>query len=231
MGTYNKWRAHIVDLDLLYSAWHEQHRSASRMSTRMREVHTICIFALCVENDNGNRYAVGFQPYDQHKVEEVSVLDLIDEKFRVREDDCDALLIEVPGNGEVQATHHRCQITSFANQRGMSESDWVIFLSKKLRYAPDSDLRLVVHCEQGGPCNHVFLNAYLCHGATRCPYSQVFTIGQLTSDPPSWQCHMVYPSLATLPVLTKARAEQLLGDRPRLNRRSVLTHGQDVASE
>ena len=188
------------------------------MGTRMREIYTACIFALCLENQTNNRYAIGFQPKDQHRASILKVERLLEDDFEVCEDDCDVVLVEVANKAGNSATHHRCQLTSFIHQPGTTEIDWVNFIKKKQDYAHDEDLRLVINCEQEGPCNHSFLSAYLCQEGTRCPYSQVFLVGQIADDPPVWQCWLLYPQLAIFPELHKQRADDLLRDRPRLNR-------------
>ncbi|WP_146413384.1 hypothetical protein [Crateriforma conspicua] len=190
------------------------------MNTRLREIHTICIFALCLEHNTSQRYAVAFQPKDQNTIAPVSVDELLDATFEVREEDCDLVLVDVPEQGQTEVDHHRCQLTSFVYQPGTTEKDWVNFLKKKLSYANDDDLRLVIHCEQEGVCNYRFLSAFLCLDETNCPYSQVFLVAQIADNPAEWQCYMLYPELAILPVLTEGDANSLLRDRPRFNKQN-----------
>jgi hypothetical protein len=218
MTIYNKWKAHIVDLDILYAKWHSKYTETGKMTKRMREVHTTCIFALCLENGSSIRYAVGFQPEDQHDVTEICVDRLLDDAYPIRENDCDVVLVDVPEEGEVSVEHHRCQLTSFVYQEGTTEKDWVEFLKKKLLVGRDDNLRLVIDCEQEGWCNLQFLSAYLQAEATNCPYSQVFLLGQISNDPITWQCHQIYPELVELRPLELDRANALLRDRRRLNR-------------
>ena len=216
----DKWTAHIVDLDILYSKWHRKYSEVGSLNTRMREIHTICVFTLCLENSTSQRYAVAFQPKDQHEIRPLSVDVLLDTTYEVREEDCDVVLVDVPKKGQTEVEHHRCQLTSFVYQPGTTEKDWVEFLRKKLSYANDDDLRLVIHCEQEGPCNFSFLSAYLCHEETICPYNQVFLVAKITKNPAAWQCYLLYPELAVFPILTENIAESLLRDRPRMNERT-----------
>ena len=81
---------------------------------------------------------------------------------------------------------------------------WVKALErKKLKAAPDNDLRLVIHIEQEGRFNDEFLSAYLQYRSPKCPYSQVFVFGQIGNQPRRWFCKLVYPEPITLPELMK----------------------------
>jgi hypothetical protein len=84
---------------------------------------------------------------------------------------------------------------------------------KKLRVAPDDDLRLIIHVEQEGPFNYAFLSAYLNHRQPACPYSQVFAFGQNGDSPRKWFCVQVYRELAILPELDEEAARRLVLDR------------------
>jgi len=61
MDTLEKWHAHIVDVQTLFRHW-EAHRAAGRANQkRAREILTICLFTLRLENNENKRYLVGFQ--------------------------------------------------------------------------------------------------------------------------------------------------------------------------
>ena len=95
-----------------------------------------------------------------------------------------------------------------------AEVDVVRFLEKKkLRVAPDDDLRLIIHVEVEGAFNHALLATYLTHRKPRCPYSQVFVFGQTGANPRRWSCSLVYPDYAILPELDESKARELLQDR------------------
>jgi hypothetical protein len=91
---------------------------------------------------------------------------------------------------------------------------------KKLRVPRDDDLILIVHIEQHVAFDYVTLSGYLQVRQPRCPYSQVFVLGQVTdSDPPRWFCTLAYPRFAALHELDGPTARELLADRERVCRK------------
>jgi len=213
MDRLSKWSAYIVDLRSLFSEWERRHQSGVKWTRRFREIHSICMFTLCVEHKSTQRYLIGFQNPGLVN-ESVTINRLFDNDIGEVED-CDFLLVDDPGGyGKASVLHHRCQLVSFLNQLETTESAWARFLEKKkLRVPFDDDLRLIIHIEQEGRCNNEFLHLFLKHRDPACPYSQVFTFGQTGVNPRKWICHQVHPVWAILPELTEDDAKSLVLDR------------------
>lgn len=217
MDSKAQWSASIVDLLSLFSEWERRRLAGHKWTRRFREIHSVCMFTLCLEHRTEQRYLVGF-PHLGIPTESFKVNDVFDDRFGEIED-VDILLIDAPKTyAESNVVHHRCQLVSYLNQPSTSERDMVLFLRKKLRVAPDPDLRLVIHVEQPGLFNHAFLHAYLTHGQTKCPYSQVFVLGQSNKSPRSWLCFQVFPQFAMLPELSESDAKALVLDREQYNK-------------
>jgi hypothetical protein len=218
MDKLSKWSAHLCDLLTLFSEWERRRIDGHKWTKRFREIHSVCMFTLCIENGTDQRYMIGFQ---QHGVADVPVTvnQLFSDNFGEIED-CDILLVDDPKSyGASTVLHHRCQLVSYIHQPSTSEADFVSFLEhKKLRVAPDDDLRLIIHVEQEGHFNFAFLSAYLCHRIPSCPYSQVFAFGQNRLTPRVWFCVQVYPQLAIFPELTEEVARSLVLDREQYNK-------------
>ena len=223
MDNLSKWSAHMVDLRSLFSEWERRQVAGLPWTKRFREIRSICMFTLCIENGTDQRYLIGFQ---QHGIQStpVTINRLFDDNFGEIED-CDILLVDDPKTyGESTVLHHRCQLVSYVNQPSTSEVDFVKFLEKKkLKIAPDDDLRLVINVEQKGPFNYAFLSAYLNHRQPACPYSQVFAFGQSGENPRKWFCVQVYPDLAILPELDEETGKALVVDREQYNK-AISTH-------
>ena len=213
MDNLARWSAQLIDLKSLFSEWERRRVAGHRRTRRFREIHSACMFTLCLENDTDQRYLLGFQ---QHGIDNVPVTvnRLFDDNFGEIED-CDILLVDEPKQcGESTVLHHRCQLVSYLNQPSTSEADLVKFLErKKLKVPRDDDLRLVIHIEQEGWFNYEFLYHYLIRREPKCPYSQVFAFGPNGDSPRKWFCVQVYPDLAILPELTESKAEALVLDR------------------
>jgi hypothetical protein len=103
---------------------------------------------------------------------------------------------------------------TYVRQRSTKEEDFVAFLEmKKLRVPRDDDLRLVIHLEQEGTFNHLFLSDYLNNRSPKCPCIQVFVFGKSAEFPRKWLCVLVYPGLIVLPELNEDTAKKLILDR------------------
>ncbi len=218
MDTLSKWSAHLVDLRILFSEWERRRVTGQPWTKRFREIHSACMFILCIENGTDQRYLVGFQQRGIQSVP-VTVSRLFDNNFGEIED-CDILLVDDPKRyGASTVLHHHCQLVSYVKQPSTSEADLVKFLEKKkLKVARDNDLRLVIHVEQEGYFNCAFLSAYLIHRDPECPYSQVFAFGQNGENPRKWFCVQVYPALVILPELDEDTAKALVLDREQYNK-------------
>jgi hypothetical protein len=214
MDSLRRWSAHLVDLRTLFSEWERRHAAGMKWTRRFREIHTACMFTLCIENGSPQRYLIGFQQMGIANAP-IGIERLFDGDIGEIED-CDILLVDDPEQfGEPAVVlHHRCQLVSFRNQPATTEVQWVRFLEQKKLCVPrDDDLRLVIHVEQEGWVNYEFLSAYLKHRSPVCPYSQVFLFGQHGDQPRKWFCVQVFPSLAILPELEEAAAQSLVLDR------------------
>lgn len=212
------WSASIVDLLSLFSEWERRRVPGAKWTRRFREIHTACMFSLCLEHRTDQRYLIGF-PHLGLPSEGSTVNDMFDDRFGEIED-TDVLLIDDPKKGgAAEVLHHRCQLVSYLNQPSTNEADLIAFLErKKLNVAADPDLRLVIHVEQPGRFNHAFLSTYLSHRPRGCPYSQIFVFGQSSDAPRKWLCVLVHPELAVFPELDEAAAQALVLDRLQHNK-------------
>lgn len=212
MDSLTKWSAHLVDLRTLFSEWERLRLAGHLWNRRFREIHSVCMFTLCIEHGTDKRYLVGFP--QRGVAQPVKLKQLFDDSFGEIED-TDVVLVDDPKKyGEAKVEHHRCQLVSYKNQPSTSEADVIAFLErKKLRVAPDDDLRLVIHMETPGFLNHAFLATYLAHRKPKCPYSQVFVFGQSSERPRVWSCTLVYPQYALFPDLDEETAKTLVLDR------------------
>ncbi len=215
MDALNRWSVHLVDLQTLFSEWERRFRQGGPWTRKFREINSACMFTLCLENGTDKRYLIGFQEAGPDAIP-VRIERLFDSDFGEVED-VDFVLVDDPkDSGVTELEHHRCQMTSYINQPSTSEVDWVKALErKKLKAAPDNDLRLVIHIEQEGRFNDEFLSAYLQYRSPKCPYSQVFVFGQIGNQPRRWFCKLVYPEPITLPEFDEETAKKLVLDRQR----------------
>lgn len=218
MDKLAKWSAHMVDLRTLFSEWERRRIAGHAWTKRFREIHSVCMFTLCIENGTDQRYLIGFQQQGIQTTP-VTVNRLFDDNFGEIED-YDILLVDDPKKyGESKVLHHRCQLVSYLNQPSTSEADLVKFLEeKKLIRPPDDDLRLVIHIEQEGWFNYAFLSAYLKRRQPACPYRQIFAFGQGGHNPRKWFCVQIYPDLTILPELDEDTAKALVLDREQYNK-------------
>jgi hypothetical protein len=175
------------------------------------------MFTLCIENGSDQRYLIGFQVPGIAKAP-AHMDQLFNGEFEI--EDTDIILADQPKTADQTGVlHHRCQLVSFVHQPETTEVQWVKFLEKKkLKVAPDDDLRLIIHVEQQGRLNYAFLHLFLQHRQPKCPYSQVFVFGQVGEQPRKWQCVQIYPDLAILPELDEETAKALVVDRKRFGR-------------
>jgi hypothetical protein len=61
MDRYQKWSAHLADLKTLLGEWERRRLAGTSTGRRVREIGTICLFTLCVENNENKRLLIGFQ--------------------------------------------------------------------------------------------------------------------------------------------------------------------------
>jgi hypothetical protein len=213
MDRLTPWSANIVNLTSLFGEWERRRLDGCKWDRKFREIYSVCLFTLCIENGSDKRYLIGFQQIGIDKTP-VTLNQLFDPNFGEVED-CDVILVDDPKKyGSAEVPHHRLQLVSYINQPSTSEKDLVEFLErKKLNVAHDGDLRLVIHVEQEGLFNYAFLHAYLKHRQPACPYNQVFAFGQNAESPRGWFCVQVFPELAIFPELGEEDARKLCVDR------------------
>src|SRR6185503_16548286 len=121
MDSLAKWSAQIVDLRTLFSEWERLRLAGHTWTRRFREIHSVCMFTLCIENGGDKRYLIGFP---QRGVSQpVKVEQLFNDTFGEIED-TDIVLVDDPKkHGESEVEHHRCQLVSYRNQPSTSEVD------------------------------------------------------------------------------------------------------------
>ncbi len=112
------------------------------MRKKDREILAICLFTLCLENNENKRFLVGFQQRGL-PVKPAMIRDLFEDGFGEIEN-CDVILIPDLGrDGPDERDIHRCQLVGYLKRGTLGTTDDLIaFLEeKKLRVPPDNDLR------------------------------------------------------------------------------------------
>ena len=118
MDSLAKWSAHIVDLRTLFAEWERLRVAGHPWTRRFREIHSVCMFTLCIENRTEKRYLVGFPQLGIQRP--VRVKELFEDDFG-EIDDTDVVLVDDPKRyGESEVEHHRCQFVSYKNQPSTS---------------------------------------------------------------------------------------------------------------
>ena len=205
---------HCVDLKTLVEHVENQRRAGLRETRRKREIWTACIFALCLEQNENQRFLIGFPArgkpipvtLDRILAGEIGELD-----------DWDIVLVPDLGPENLsEREFHQCQLVSYCYQSNPSSQDIIEFLEeKKLKFSVGGDLRLVVHLEQAVAFDWVAIGAHLHMRRPKCPYSQVFMLAQTgTIDAPFWSCRQLYPLYLPLKDLDLKSAKSILADRP-----------------
>jgi hypothetical protein len=215
MDSLEKWHAHIVDLKTLFTHWEERRLAGIPLRKKDREILSICLFTLCLENNENKRFLVGFQQRGLDFTPSM-VRDLFEDGFGEIEN-CDIILIPDLGpDGPSERDIHRCQLASYLNRAllGTTE-DLIAFLEeKKLRVPPDNDLRLIVHLEQPMAFDWVKLSIHLQLRRSICPYSQVFLLADTGVPPsPTWSCRQLYPRMLPLRDMDLKTARAVLAGR------------------
>lgn len=215
MDPLEQWHAYVADLHSLFSHWEERRRRGVKLSSRDREIFSICIFALCLEQNESKRFLIGF-PQRGTQNPGLMVSDLFQRGFRDLED-WDVLLIPDLGeSGPIEREIHQCQMVSYLFRAG-NTADIISFLEeKKLRRSPpNNDLRLILTLEQATEYDWVKLSMHLQQRRPRCPFNQVFLVAhQFELSEPYWRCMQLFPRAATLRHLFMAETKALLFDRP-----------------
>lgn len=210
MDTLEKWYAEFVDVKTLFSHWEAQRLAGKARRKRYREILTICLFTLCVENNEKKHFLIGFQKRGVPSTPG-PVLQLFQDGAEEIEN-VDVIL--VPDFGPAIRDIHRCQLVGYLERPDPSTEDLIDFLEqKKLRFVcSDDDLILIVHLEQPIAFDWVQLSIHLQTRSPKVPYSQVFLIAQtsLDRDHPCWSCRLLYPRMIALHDLDLEATKTLL---------------------
>jgi len=185
------------------------------MRKKDREILAICLFTLCLENNESKRFLIGFQQRGL-PAKPALIRDLFEDGFGEIEN-CDVVLIPDLGrDGPHERDIHRCQLVSYLN-RGIlgTTEDLIEFLEeKKLRVPPDNDLRLIIHLEQPTAFDWVKLSIHFQMRRPKCPYSQVFLLAETgVPSSPRWSCRQLYPLMLPLRDMDLETARVILADR------------------
>jgi hypothetical protein len=97
---------YVVDLITLL-AGRKERLPLLGQSKRLREIHSVCMFTLCIENDIGTRYMIGF-PVRGRETAVVPFDRFFDDDFAQLQD-VDFVMVEVPKSGPLpgSAKDHR----------------------------------------------------------------------------------------------------------------------------
>ncbi len=142
------FHVYCVDLKTLVERIEGCHQIGAPLTRRMREIWSACIFALCLEHNEGKRFLMGFPqrgtpdrflPIGKLLSGEVGELDHWDI----------VLVPDLGHDGPSVREIHQCQLVSYQRRANPGTQDLIEFLEeKKLKKAVGGDLRLVVHLEQ-----------------------------------------------------------------------------------
>lgn len=216
MDSLQKWHAHIVDLKTLFGHWEARRAARIKLNKRDREILAICLFTLCLENNEKKRFLVGF-PQEGSDPKPALLNQLFESGFPDLED-WDALLVPDLGPDNLgDREFHQCQLVGYINRQGGTE-DIIAFLEEKKLWRPlNDDLRLILHLEQPTEFDWVKLSIHLHMRRPKCPFSQVFVISEVRRDADrGWRCCQLYPLGLPLQELDLAAARLLINDRPLL---------------
>ena len=215
MDRLAKWHAHIADVKTLFSYWEARRLAGEPLNRRAREILTILLFTLCLENNENKRFLLGFQRLGLD-LKPSLIRDLFEDSFGEIEDTDVILIPDLGPSGPDERDIHRCQLVSYRGRPvpGTTE-DLIAFLEeKKLRIPPDDDLRLIIQLEQPTAFDWVKLSIHFQMRTPRCPYSQVFLLADTgIPEAPRWSCRQLYPRLLSLKDMDLESARAVLTDR------------------
>jgi hypothetical protein len=215
MDSLEKWHARIADVKTLFTHWEERRLARIPMRKKDREILSICLFTLCLENNEKKRFLIGFQRRGLDHTKGF-IRELFADDFGEIED-CDVILIPDLGpDGPSMRDTHRCQLVSYLNRGPLGTTeDLIAFLEeKKLRRPRDDDLRLIIHLEQPTAFDWVKLSIHLQIRRPKCPYSQVFLLADTgVPNSPRWSCRQLYPRMLPLQDMDLQTARTVLANR------------------
>lgn len=215
MDSLSKWYAHFADVKTLLGLWEAQERAGKGAAKRCREIATICLFTVCLENQENQRFMIGFQRLGI-PVRPGSVGQLFKNGFGEVED-CDVILAPDYGPADLsERTINKYQLVGYRNRKNPNTADLIGFIeNKKLRRAtPDQYLRLLVHLEQPFVFNSDLFSAFLAARKPRCPYSRIYVLGATGEDEERcWLCWQVFPDFIRFRDTRLKTARALVLDR------------------
>jgi hypothetical protein len=222
MDSLQKWHAHVADVKTLFTHWEERRLASIPMRKKDREILAICLFTLCLENNESKRFLIGFQQRGLPAKPSL-IRDLFEDGFGEIEN-CDVILIPDLGpDGPDERDIHRCQLVGYLNRGTLGTTeDLIEFLEeKKLRVPPDNDLRLIIHLEQPTAFDWVKLSIHFQMRRPKCPYSQVFLLADTgVPSSPRWSCRQLYPLMLPLRDMDLETARVILADKNVVYRRT-----------
>ncbi len=217
MDTLEKWHAHIVDVQTLFRHWEGEQAAGRAHRKRAREILTICLFTLCLENNENKRFLIGFQQRGKPPATGAPVWDLFKDGFGQIEDTDVILIPDLGTNGPTKREIHRYQLVGYRDRPNPSTEDLIEFLEeKKLRFSPlDNDLHLIIHLEQAIAWDWAKLSTHLQMRRLPPPFSQIFTLAETSLNPRelNWVCRQIYPRMLLLKDLDLETARTVLADR------------------
>lgn len=217
MDKLEKWHAHVMDVQTLFRHWEAERAAGRAHRKRAREILTICLFTLCLENNENKRFLIGFQQRGKRPASAAPVWDLFKDGFGEIENVDVILIPDLGPDGPSEREIHRCQLVGYRDRPNPSTEDLIDFLEeKKLRYSlPDDDLQLIIHLEQAIAWDWVPLSIHLQMRQPPPPFSQIFMLSETSLDPqrPNWACRLIYPRMLPLKDLDVETAHAVLSDR------------------
>lgn len=113
MDSLEKWHAHIADIRTLLQHCEAEQAAGRGHRTRVREIFTICMFTLCLENNENKRFLIGFQQRGRPPASGGPVRDLFIDGFGEIENVDVILIPDLGADGPTERDIHRCQLVGY----------------------------------------------------------------------------------------------------------------------
>ena len=207
---------YCVDLKTLVENIENRRRVGVKLKRRIGEIWSACVFALCLEHNEGKRFLIGF-PQRGNRPALVTLEQLLSGSIGELNDWDVVLVPDFGPDGPQEREFHQCQLVSYRRRANPGTQDLIDFLEEKKLKRAGGDLRLVVHIEQetGFEFDWVAVAAHLMMRRPKCPYQQVFMLGEFGSpESPHWHCRQLFPLMLPMLDLDRQTARRLLQDRP-----------------